>query len=74
MIIHYMNAKGEEKTLTNIIFMQNINNDEWEAITEDNKILTLVTSRIEAVFDEIAKHLIIANCRAADKEKERCGK
>lgn len=52
MIIRYMNAKGEEKILANIIFMQNINNDEWEAITEDNKILTLVTSRIEAVMEE----------------------
>lgn len=52
MNIHYQNSKGEEKCLTNIIFLQNIDNDEWEAITEDNKIFTLFTARIEAVFDK----------------------
>lgn len=35
--------------------MQNTNNDEWEALTEDDKILTVFISRIEAVFDESIK-------------------
>lgn len=52
MIIHYENKHGEEKLLRNIIAMQNIDNEEWEAITEDNTTLHLFTDRIEMILDE----------------------
>ena len=52
MIIHYENKKGEEKLLKNIIALQNVNNEEWEAITYDNKTLHLFTHRIEMILDE----------------------
>lgn len=52
MVIHYQNAQGEEKFIKNIIHLHNINDNEWEALTDNNKMLRLFTSRIEAVIDE----------------------
>lgn len=52
MIIHYENKQGEEKLLRNIIAIQNVNNENWEAITEDNKTLHLLTRRIEMILDD----------------------
>ena len=51
MIVHYQNGNGEEKMLEHIIALQNINDEEWEAVTETNRILRLFTSRIEMVLD-----------------------
>jgi hypothetical protein len=52
MIVHYENSSGEEKLLKNIIALQNIDDDEWEAITNNNKSLRLFTSRIEMILDD----------------------
>lgn len=60
MIIHYQNASGEEKLLKDIIALQNINNDEWEAVTESNKCLRLFTSRIEMVLDNQWRSIVEA--------------
>lgn len=52
MIIHYQNAKGEELFLKDIIHLQNIDNNTWEAVTQDNHLLTLKTNRIEAIMSD----------------------
>ena len=52
MIVHYQNSKGEETFLKDIVHLQNIDNDIWEAVTQNNKLLTLKTSRIEAIVSE----------------------
>ncbi len=52
MIIHYQNANGEEIYLRNIIYLQNIENGQFEVITANNKVLTLRVDRIEAIIDE----------------------
>lgn len=52
MIIHYETKQGEEKLLRNIIALQNINDEEWEAITDSDKTLRLFTRRIEMILDE----------------------
>ena len=52
MTVHYQNANGEEKLLKHIVALQNINDDEWEAITDNNKTLRLFTSRIEMILDD----------------------
>lgn len=56
MIIHYQNATGQEKLLTNIIALQNVDDNEWVALTENNKTFRLFTSRIEMIIDnEVVK-------------------
>ena len=56
MIIHYQNEKGQEKLLENIFALQNIDDSEWAAITNDNKTLRLFTNRIEMILDnEVVK-------------------
>ena len=57
MIIHYQNGTVEEKLLKNIIALQNIDNEEWEAVTDNNKLLRLFTSRIEMILDDDFKPL-----------------
>lgn len=52
MIVHYQNKQGEEKLLRNIIALQNIDDNQWEAITYTNKTLLLFTSSIEMIFDD----------------------
>lgn len=52
MIVHYQNSQGEEKLLRHIFALQNIDDNEWEAITDNNKTLRLFTSRIEMILDE----------------------
>lgn len=56
MKIHYQNSKGEEKILTDIIFLQNIDNETFAAVTTTNREFTLRTDRIEAIMsDEITE-------------------
>lgn len=52
MIIHYQNKDKKEVFLKNIIYIQNINNDEVEAVCNNNKTLTLRIDRIEAVLND----------------------
>lgn len=51
MKIHYLNAKGEEIFIGNIIHLQNVDNYTWIATTKSGKELTLRTERIEGVAD-----------------------
>lgn len=56
MIIHYQNSRGEERLLRNIVAIQNINNDELEALTESGKTLRIHIAGIEMILDnEIVK-------------------
>ena len=51
MKIHYLNAKGEEVIIDNIMHLQNIDNYTWIAATKNGKELTLKTERIEGIAD-----------------------
>ena len=51
MKIHYLNAKGDEKFIDNIMHLQNVDNYTWIATTKSGKELTLKTERIEAIVD-----------------------
>ena len=52
MIIHYQNAKGEEKHFRDVLHLQNINDDEWEVLFRNDRVITIRTSGIEAVYSE----------------------
>jgi len=41
MIIHYQNRNGEEKFIRNVIHLQNIDNDIFEALMKNGKTLML---------------------------------
>ena len=51
MRIHYLNAKGEEVFIDNVIHLQNVDNYTWTATTKSGKELTLKTDRIEGIAD-----------------------
>ena len=51
MIIHYQDDKGEEVFLRNVMHIQNIDNEEWEAITEQGEVYIMRTGQIEGVAD-----------------------
>lgn len=51
MKIHYLNAKGEEVFIDNIMHLQNVDNYTWVAATKSGKELTLRTERIEGIAD-----------------------
>lgn len=56
MKIHYQNSKGEEKILTGILYLQNIDNETFAAVTANDRELILRTDRIEAIMsDEITE-------------------
>ena len=50
MIVHYQNRKGEEKMIRNVIHLQNIDNDKWEAVLANGESLTLRTRGIEGIY------------------------
>lgn len=52
MTIHYQNGQMEEKMLTRILYIQNINDDQWVATFENGREITLLTSRIEGIYAE----------------------
>lgn len=49
MFIHYQNAKGEERFLRDVIFVQNIEDGKLEAVLESGAVLTLLWDRIEGI-------------------------
>lgn len=51
MKIHYLNSKGEEVFLDEVIHLQNVDNLTWIATTKSGKELTLLTERIEGIAD-----------------------
>lgn len=52
MTIHYQNGQMEEKMLTHILHIQNVNDDQWIATFENGREITLLTSRIEGIYAE----------------------
>lgn len=50
MKIHYRNQKGEEKIISNIIHLQNVNNITFIATNYDGKEYTLKISGIESIY------------------------
>ena len=50
MIIHYQNRNGEEKFIRNVIHLQNIDNNVFEALLEGEKTLILRVNRIEGIY------------------------
>lgn len=50
MIVHYRNGMGAEQLIGNILHLQNLDNEEWEAIKYDGTTLTLRTDRIEGIY------------------------
>ena len=52
MIVIYQNAAGKEVRIRNVIHLQNIENGMLEAVTENDKLLTLRFDRVEAIVDE----------------------
>lgn len=52
MTIHYLNGENVERFITNVIHLQNIDNDTWSATFENGKEITLLAFRIEGVYAE----------------------
>ena len=52
MIVIYQNSAGVEVRIRNVIHLQNIENGMLEALTKNNRILTLLFDRVEAIVDE----------------------
>jgi hypothetical protein len=52
MTIHYQNAQHEEKFINNIVHVQNLDNETFEALLENGKTLTLRAERIEGIYKE----------------------
>lgn len=52
MVVHYMNRKGEEKRIRNVIHLQNIEEGVFEALLDNDRTLTLLVDKIEAIYDE----------------------
>ena len=52
MEIHYLNSIGQEKILTDIVYLQNIDNVNLVALTRSEKELKLRIDRIEGVYDD----------------------
>jgi hypothetical protein len=52
MKIHYLNSRGEEKVITDIVYLQNIDNVNLVALTRSEKELNLRIDRIEGVYDD----------------------
>lgn len=52
MKIHYLNGKGEEVFLTNIMHIQNVDNGIFIAVLRNGKELTLSIDRIEGIYQE----------------------
>ena len=50
MIIHYQNSRGIEQFIRDVIHLQNINNDTWEAVMNNGRSLTLRTAGIEGIY------------------------
>ena len=50
MIIHYQNRNGEEKFIRNVIHLQNIDNDIFEALMKNGKTLMLRVGGIEGIY------------------------
>lgn len=52
MIIHYLNAYGQERFVRDVVHLQNIDNVTFEAYMQNGKVLTLRTERIEGILSE----------------------
>lgn len=52
MIIHYLNSRGEETLLKNILCLQNKDNSNFIALTGSGMELTLRVDRIESIIDD----------------------
>lgn len=51
MKIHYLNLKGEQRFIDNIIHLQNVDNEHFTALMESGRELTLRVSGIEGIVD-----------------------
>ncbi len=52
MKIHYLNNAGDEVFLTNIIYLQNVDNNVFIALLKNGKELTLFVDKIEGIYSE----------------------
>ena len=52
MIIHYLNALGKEKVLTDIVCIQNLDDVKMVALTRTGEELNLKVRGIESVVDD----------------------
>lgn len=50
MIIHYQNGNGEEKFISDVIHLQNVNNRIFIASMKNGAELTLLIERIEGIY------------------------
>lgn len=50
MTIHYLNGKGEEKFISGIIHLQNVDDRVFIAATKNETELTLLVERIEGIY------------------------
>lgn len=51
MKIHYQNRLGEEKFIDNVIHLQNIDNETFEALLPEERTLILRVSGIKGIYD-----------------------
>lgn len=52
MIVHYLNASGQERFICDVVHLQNVDDITFEAHLKSGKILTLKTERIEGILSE----------------------
>ncbi len=50
MTIHYQKANGDEVMLSGVIHLQNMDDNKWVALMDDDRELTLLTCRIEGIY------------------------
>jgi len=55
MTIHYQNKHGEEMMISGIVHLQNVDNENWVALTSNDKELCLKADRIEGIYHEDTK-------------------
>ena len=50
MIIHYQNVHKEERFIKNVVHIQNLDNEIFEVLLENGKMLTLRVEGIEGIY------------------------
>jgi len=69
MKIHYQNKNGEEKFIDNVVHLQNLDNETFEALLSNQKVIYLKVSRIEGIYNELTQ-TIEAQQREIDRIKQ----
>jgi len=65
MTVHYQNRNGEEVMISGVVHLQNVDDNIFIALMEEDKELKLLVSGIEGIYHENTKTINIS------KEREK---